>query len=78
MRLCRGIEALEPSGPVKLILMSSVSVNRPGGLDTRRGAFEKALLRMLCGVLPPAKDNQRAADFLVEKIGLRTSSFNGS
>lgn len=69
MRLCRGVEALRPPAPVKFILMSSVSVNRPGGLDTRRGSFERALLWMLCGVLPPAKDNQRAADFLLEKIG---------
>ena len=69
MRLCRGVEALQPPAPVKLILMSSVSVNRPGGLDTRRGSFERALLWMLRGVLPPAKDNQRAADFLLEKIG---------
>ena len=71
MRLCRGVEALQPPAPVKLILMSSVSVNRTGGLDTRRGSFERALLWMLCGVLPPAKDNQRAADFLLEKIGPR-------
>jgi hypothetical protein len=68
-RLCRGVEALQPASPVKFILMSSVSVNRPGGLDTRRGFVERALLRMLCGVVPPAKDNQRAADFLLEKIG---------
>ena len=68
-RLCRGIEALEPAAPVKFILMSSVSVHRPGGLDTRRGSFERAFLRMLRGVLPPAKDNQQAADFLLEKIG---------
>jgi len=68
-RLCRGVEALQRPAPVKFILMSSVSVNRPGGLDTRRGSFEKAYLWMLCGVLPPAKDNQRAADFLIEKIG---------
>ncbi|MBK8482749.1 MAG: SDR family oxidoreductase [Proteobacteria bacterium] len=68
-RLCRGVEALKPPAPVKLILMSSVSVNRPGGLDTRRGAFERAFLWLLCGVLPPARDNQRAADFLVEKLG---------
>lgn len=69
MRLCRGVEALQPPTPVKFILMSSVSVHRPGGLDTRRGSFERAFLWMLCGVLPPAKDNQRAADFLLEKIG---------
>ncbi len=69
MRLCRAVEALQPPAPVKFILMSSVSVNRPGGLDTRRGSFEKALLWMLCGALPPAKDNQRAADFLLDQIG---------
>ncbi len=67
--LCRGLEALQPSAPVKFILMSSVSVNRPGGLDTRRGSFERAFLWVLCDLLPPAKDNQRAADFLLEKIG---------
>ena len=68
-RLCRGIEALAPPTPVKLILLGSVSVNRPGGLDARRGSFERAFLWALCGVLPPAKDNQRAADLLLEKIG---------
>ncbi len=68
-RLCHGVEALQPPAPVKFILMSSVSVNRPGGLDRRRGTFERAFLWVLCGVLPPAKDNQRAADFLLEKIG---------
>jgi len=69
MRLCRGIDALQPSAPVRFILMSSVSVNRPGGLDTRRGPFERAFLRMLRGAVPPARDNQRAADFLLEEIG---------
>jgi uncharacterized protein YbjT (DUF2867 family) len=68
-RLCRAIEALQPAGPIKLILMSSVSVNRPGGLDTCRGAFERAFMRTICALLPPAADNQRAADFLHEKIG---------
>lgn len=69
MRLCRGVEALQPPAPVKFILMSSVSVNRPRRLDNRRGSFERAFLWMLRGVLPPAKDNQGAADFLLEKIG---------
>lgn len=68
-RLCRGVEALQPPAPVKFILMSSVSVHRPGGLDKRRGAFEKAFLWLLCRVLPPARDNQQAADFLLDKIG---------
>jgi uncharacterized protein YbjT (DUF2867 family) len=68
-RLCRGVEALRPAAPVKYVLMSSVSVNRPDRLDTRRGTFERAFLRMLCAVLPPARDNQRAADFLLEEVG---------
>lgn len=68
-RLCRGIEALAPAAPVKLVLMSSVSVHRPGGLDERRGALDRALLWVLRGLLPPARDNQRAADFLLERIG---------
>jgi hypothetical protein len=63
-RLCRGIEALKPATPVKYILMSSVSVHHPGGLDTRRGSFERAFLWAVRGALPPARDNQDAANFL--------------
>jgi len=69
MRLCRGIEALQPAEPVKFVLMSSVSVNSPGGLDTRRGGFEKMVMWLLRGLIPPARDNQRAADFLWRDIG---------
>ncbi len=68
-RLCRGIEALQPSKPVKVILMSSVSVNHPRGLDARRGMFEKAFLWILRGLIPPARDNQQAANFLYDNIG---------
>jgi hypothetical protein len=71
-RLCRGIELLQPAAPVKFILMSSVSVRRAGGLDTRRGPLEKVLLQVLCGLLPPARDNQQVADFLQETIGARS------
>ena len=68
-RLCRAITTLRPAHPVRLILMSSVSVNRPRGLDVRRGSLEKAGLWMLRGLVPPARDNQRAADFLANDIG---------
>ena len=44
-------------------------MNNPAGTDTRRGAFEKACVAALRGVLPPAKDNQRATDFLCREIG---------
>jgi uncharacterized protein YbjT (DUF2867 family) len=68
-RLCRAIEALQPAKPVKFILMSSVSVNRPQRLDARRGTFERAVVWMIRALVPPAKDNQRAADFLCGDIG---------
>ncbi len=67
-RVYRAIRRLEPAQPVKLILMSSVSVHRPADLDTRRGRFEAAGVWMLRGLVPPARDNQRAADFLHEVI----------
>jgi uncharacterized protein YbjT (DUF2867 family) len=67
-RAYRATRELRPAQPVKLILMSSVSVNRPGGLDTRRGRFERAVLWMQRGLVPPARDNQRAADFLHDAV----------
>jgi hypothetical protein len=72
LRLAQTAQSEQPAEsaqPVKLILMSSVSVNRPGGLDTRRGPFERAVLWLLRGLVPPARDNQRAADFLHDVVG---------
>jgi uncharacterized protein YbjT (DUF2867 family) len=69
MRLCRAVESARPAEPVKFILMSSVSVNRPAGLDARRAVSEHALLWLLRALLPPARDNQRAADFLGGAVG---------
>ena len=68
-RVCRAIAELRPPTPVKFVLMSSVSVNRPNRLDTRRGATERAAMAMLRGLVPPARDNQEAADFLCGEIG---------
>jgi nucleoside-diphosphate-sugar epimerase len=69
-RLCRVIQAEQPAAPIRFILMSSVSVARPGRLDTRRGAFERTAVAVLRGLVPPAKDNQQAADFLCGEIGV--------
>jgi nucleoside-diphosphate-sugar epimerase len=57
------------SGPVRLILMSSVSVNQPGHADTRRGRAERAYMAAMRAAVPPARDNQRAADLLVREVG---------
>lgn len=68
-KLCRAAEASRPTSPVRLVLMSSVSVDHPGGLDPRRPGAERALLRLLLALVPPTRDNQRAADFLHDAIG---------
>jgi len=68
-RLCRAIRDARPDAPVKYILMSSVSVNHPGAPDARRGALENVLLWVLRGLVPPARDNQQAADFLHGEVG---------
>jgi len=69
MRVCRLVEALKPEFPVKFVLMTSVSVHRPRASDPRRGTLERALLWLLRALVPPARDNQRAADFLLKVVG---------
>ena len=68
-RLCDTAAALRPAEPVRLVLMSSVSVNRPARADARRGVGERAYMWVLRRLLPPAQDNQRAADFLALEVG---------
>jgi hypothetical protein len=68
-RICRAIEALQPAQPVRFLLMSSVSVSQPTGRDARRGRFERAVLALLRGLVPPAKDNQSATDSLYDGVG---------
>lgn len=67
--LCRAIEAQKPSTPIKFILLSNVTVHRPGRLDTRRGTLETVVVAMLRGLVPAVRDNQRPADFLLSDVG---------
>lgn len=72
--LSRAAESMQPKEPIRFILMSSVSVNRPAKTDTRRGTGERAFLAAVRGLMPPARDNQVAADFLARSIGPRNRS----
>jgi len=73
-RLCGAIRAAQPSVPVRFVLMSSVSVNHPSGCDSGRGALERAALWLIRVLVPPARDNQRASDFLVRDVGTEDPS----
>lgn len=68
-KLCDAVVRSRPGRPIKFILMSSVSVNHPEHLETRRGAVEKAMLWVIRALVPPARDNQRAADLLHDRTG---------
>lgn len=68
-RTCHAIHDLRPPSPVRLVLMSSVSVNQPGRGDSRRSRSERAFLAAVRTLTPPAKDNQRAADYLAAEVG---------
>lgn len=67
--VCGAIEARQPERPVRVILMGSVSVNQPDHADTRRGLGERAFLSAVRVAIPPAKDNQAAADYLARQVG---------
>lgn len=71
-RTCEAIEGLPSTSPVRLILMSSVSVNRPMRGDSRRRGGERAYLAVIRALTPPAKDNQAAADHLAGEVGSDT------
>ncbi|MGB8021908.1 MAG: NAD(P)-binding oxidoreductase [Candidatus Nanopelagicales bacterium] len=59
----------QPAAPVRLILMSSVSVHQPGHADVRRGRGERTYMWGMRALVPPARDNQRAADLLAHDVG---------
>lgn len=68
-RVRRAAEEIRPERPLRLVLMSSVSVLRPGWQDAHRGPASRATLSLLRSLLPPARDNQSAADFLQSVVG---------
>lgn len=69
-RLCEAIRASRPDRPIRFVLMSSVSVNHPDVVEARRSGFERLVLSALRALVPPAQDNQRAAEYLCREVGI--------
>lgn len=55
--------------PTKLILMSSDGVENPNGSDDLRPLGERIVLAIIRTLLPPHRDNEEAAAYLVHQIG---------
>lgn len=68
-RVAKAVHAVGATHPVKLVLMTSVSVNPPDGHDARRTDIERGILALARFLVPPARDNQEAANYLVESVG---------
>lgn len=68
-RVCEAAAATGRQQPTRVILMTSVSVERPDRRDTRRGGLERAMAGLLRALVPPAADNQSAADALAGSAG---------
>ena len=64
------VELVRPAAPVRLILLSSVSVQRPARADAHRSARDRFTMAAMRAFVPPARDNQRAADFLAFEVGV--------
>lgn len=63
------VRVTAPAHPVRIILMSTVAVPRPDRREQVRGAGQRLLLWVLRTLLPPARDNQTAADVLTNDVG---------
>lgn len=64
-----GLTTGDARAPVRVVLMSSVSVNAPRHADAGRGTGQRAFLAATRALTPPARDNQAAADVLAHDIG---------
>lgn len=68
--LAAAVQGMRPPTPVRFILMSSVSVHQPGTLEKAHGAGQRLVLWAMRVLLPPVRDNQRAAEFFALTIGV--------
>ena len=75
-RLCEAIEANYDSKPdsekkdiqkTKFILMGTVAVPNPGGGDDKRSLGERFVQFLLRYLLPPHRDNELAAEYIMTK-----------
>lgn len=67
-RLCNAVASTEPDSPVRYVLMNTTG-NRNRNLKERRSFFEVCVIGLIRFLLPPQRDNEKAADFLRTEIG---------
>ena len=73
-RLTSAVEASNPAGPVKFVLMNTAGVVNKYGKDDadkddQRSFAERLVIGAVGGILPPHRDNELAAKHLATEIG---------
>ena len=71
--LCNALEKYSLPKPTKFILMNTVGVQNPY-LEEKRNWFERGLLTLLRHTLPPHRDNETAAEYLLNTVGKENKS----
>lgn len=64
----QAVKQLQPSKPIKLLLMNSSGVQNKG-LNEKISVANAAVVFLLRYLLPPHEDNEKASDFLETEIG---------
>ena len=67
-RLCKAISSNHPKSKTKFVLMNTTG-NRNRDVNEPISFAQKAVIGLLCVLLPPHVDNEQAADFLRTEIG---------
>ena len=70
--LCRAVGKHEPETPVRFVLMNTTG-NRNRDIQERASAAERAVTGLVRVLLPPQRDNERAAGYLSRDIGQDSS-----
>ncbi|GJJ74190.1 hypothetical protein EMPS_06548 [Entomortierella parvispora] len=68
--VCESINKLEPTTPIKFVLLNTVGVENPDGSDkhVRRG-FEHKVDAFMNATVPPYADSVRSAEYISSEVG---------
>ncbi|KAG0249960.1 hypothetical protein BG011_008784 [Mortierella polycephala] len=73
--VCDAIIKVQPTTPIRFVLLNTVGVFSPDGSDKHvRGGLEKGLVLFMKAVLPPYTDSVRSAEYISTKVGASEKS----
>ncbi|KAG0344957.1 hypothetical protein BG004_004045 [Podila humilis] len=74
--VCDAARDLEPSKPIRFVLLNTVGVENPDGSDTwTRTRTERGLVSLMNAILPPYTDSVRSAQHISKVVGTKDSKY---